>query len=69
MTQNERILRHMRDYGGITSREAFMEYGCTRLSARIKDLREAGHSIHATRETSLNRYGEHVSFARYTLAK
>lgn len=27
MNQRERILRHMRDYGGITQAEAFTEYG------------------------------------------
>lgn len=67
MTQNEKILRHLRDYGSITSMEAFTEYGCTRLSARIKDLRDAGHPIKSSRETAQNRYGDKVSFARYTM--
>lgn len=67
MTQNERILRHMRDHGGITSMEAYQEYGCTRLSARIKDLRDEGFNIKSIRETRKNRYDEKVSFSRYTL--
>lgn len=67
MTQNERILRHMQDFGSITSMEAFTEYGCTRLSARIKDLRDAGIPMAASRETRTNRYGEKVSFARYRI--
>lgn len=67
MTQNERILRHMQDFGSITSMEAFTEYGCTRLSARIKDLRDAGIPVQASRETRTNRYGEKVSFARYRI--
>lgn len=67
MTQNEKVLRHMQDFGSITSMDAFTEYGCTRLSARIKDLRDAGISINATRETRVNRYGEKVSFARYSI--
>lgn len=67
MTQNEKILRHLQDYGSITSMEAFTEYGCTRLSARIKDLRDAGHPIKSSWETAQNRYGDKVSFARYTM--
>ena len=31
----ECILRHLRDYGTITSWEAIQEYGCTRLSHYI----------------------------------
>lgn len=31
MTQCERILRHLRDYGSITQAEAMTEYGCYRL--------------------------------------
>lgn len=67
MTQNERILRHLRDYGSITQREATEEYGCQRLAARIGELRKAGYQINSKMETSKNRYGERVSYARYTL--
>lgn len=67
MTQNEKILRHLQDFGSITTMEAFTEYGCTRLSARIKDLRNDGHRIRTTFETAQNRYGDKVSYARYTL--
>ena len=67
MTQNEKILRHLQDFGSITTMEAFPEYGCTRLSARIKDLRNDGHRIRTTFETAQNRYGDKVSYARYTL--
>ena len=62
MTQNERVLRHMQDFGGISSMEAFQDYGVTRLSARISDLRKDGHKISAKRCTSWNRYGDKVSF-------
>lgn len=31
--------------GGITSLEALNQFGCLRLSARIKDLRDRGHKI------------------------
>ena len=69
MTQNERILRHLKDYGSITTWDAYAEYGVTRLSARIKDLRDAGFDIKSTWESRVNRYGEKVSFSRYTLGR
>lgn len=67
MTQNEKILLHMQTQGSITSMEAYEKYGCTRLSARIKDLRDEGHNIRTAFETSKNRYGDKVSYARYTM--
>lgn len=67
MTQNERILRHLRDFGSITQREATEEYGCQRLAARIGDLRKAGYKISKVTERSRNRYGEPVNYARYKL--
>ena len=39
MTQKDRILRHLKDYGHITSWESFSEYGITRLSAIIYNLK------------------------------
>ena len=67
MTQCERILRHFKDYGSITSREAMNEYGIMRLASRISDLRKLGYDITVTTETSKNRYGEPTSYARYSM--
>lgn len=47
MTQEERVLRHMKQFDGITSWEAFCDYGITRLSAKIFNLRERGYKIEA----------------------
>ena len=69
MTQTQKILQHLRDHGSITSMEAYEHFGCTRLSARIKDLRDEGHSIASDWETGENRDGVKVSYARYRLAE
>lgn len=69
MTQADRILRHLRDYGSITPVDALREYGCMRLGARIYDLKRQGHDIRTERETALNRYGERTSFARYRMGE
>lgn len=45
MTQCKKIHEYMKKYGSITSLEAFRDIGCTRLSARIHDLREQGVKI------------------------
>ena len=67
MTQCERILRHLQDYGSITQAEAVTEYGCYRLGARIWDLRAQGGPINSETVTGKNRYGERMWFARYSL--
>ena len=67
MTQCERVLRHMRDYGSITSAEAITEYGIYRLASRISDLKKQGIPIEKEMVSGKNRYGEPTSFARYSL--
>lgn len=67
MTQDEKILSFMKENGSITPLEAMAEFGCMRLAARIADLRSQGIAITRKMERSRNRYGETVSFARYSL--
>ena len=45
ISQNAKILAHLKTGAPITPVGALKLYGCFRLSARIKDLREAGHNI------------------------
>ena len=51
----------MKTNNGITSMDAF-RLGCTRLAARIADLRADGYDIYTERVTE-----NHVTFARYHL--
>ena len=67
MTQCDRILEYMTKRGSITSAEAINELGCYRLASRIHDLRDRGYDIVKTMVSAENRYGDIVSFARYTL--
>lgn len=69
MNQCETILRHLRDYGSITSLEAMQEYGIMRLGARIWDLKAQGVPIKSETVTGKNRYGERTCFARYSIIK
>lgn len=63
-TQEKQIERHLKQYGSITSWEAFEKYGITRLSARIYNLRKY-HNILAKQMTTTNRYGNTVNYVRY----
>ena len=64
-TQKERIVRYIRDFGSITTKDAFNDLGIARLSARIFELKEDGYAFEETWETGKNRYGEAVSFKRF----
>lgn len=67
MTQCERVLDHLQRFGGITAWEAMRDYGIMRLGARVFDLKAQGYDVRRTMESSKNRYGEPVSYARYYL--
>jgi hypothetical protein len=68
-TQCEKILRHLKDYGSITSVTAMHEYGVMRLASRISDLRGQGVNIIAETVSGKNRYGETIHYAVYRLAE
>lgn len=67
MTQCERIVRHLNDYGSLTSLEAVNEYGILRLASRVNDLKRRGVSIKTEYKTGKNRYGETTRYAVYKL--
>lgn len=67
MTQCDRVLKYMQDFGTITPLQALGDLGVMRLGARIWDLRQDGHKITRRMVSAKNRYGEIVSFAEYKL--
>lgn len=67
MTQCERVLQYMQDFGSINPMQALGDLGCYRLGARIYDLRQDGHHITRRMVSAKNRYGESVSYAEYRL--
>lgn len=68
MTQRERIINYIREFGSISTREAFNDLGIARLGARIFELKKEGYSFTEEWEESKNRYGEQASFKRFYLA-
>lgn len=68
-TQCDKVLRHLKDHGSITSFEAFNEYGILRLASRINDLRAQGIAIVSETATGKNRYEETTHYSVYRLAE
>lgn len=66
--QRQRIINYIREFGSITSKEAYDDLGITQLATRIKELKEQGYEFKTKWENSKNRYGERVDFKRYYLA-
>ncbi|MGC3025860.1 helix-turn-helix domain-containing protein [Burkholderia sp. DN3021] len=46
MTQEDKILKHLRTAGSITQREALMDLSIQSLTRRITTLRDRGFNIH-----------------------
>ena len=69
MTQNERLLNYLDLNDGIHPLIAWTNLGIYRLSARIKDLRNAGNRITRDSITVVNQFGEECRVAFYRLAK
>lgn len=62
-----RIIAYMKKHRGITSQDAFKDLGITRLSARIKELRDSGYNISTIMVDGTNRYGEPIRYGLYKL--
>ncbi|MDE5995986.1 MAG: helix-turn-helix domain-containing protein [Eubacterium sp.] len=68
-SQCERIIDYINEFGSITTSEAFDDLGCTRLASRIHDLKRKGYEFNKQYEKGKNRYGDSVSYIRYSLKK
>lgn len=66
-TQTQDVIEHLVRYGHITSMEAIMKYGCTRLSAVIFNCRKRGYEIETKRLNVKNRRGSNSPIAEYIL--
>ena len=67
VTQCDRVLIYIRDFGSITALDAMRDLGVMRLAARISDLKRQGYRIDSRSEVVVNRYEERVSIKRYFL--
>lgn len=65
--QKEAVLYHLQQFQTITSLEAIKEYGATRLSGIIFNLRKDGYNIQSLPFIRKNRFGNTVTLAKYYL--
>lgn len=70
MTKTKAIKQHLEEKGNITSWGAIKEYGATRLSAIIYNLRYKYNMNIVNQEVVFtDRYGTKSSYAKYILVK
>ena len=70
MTQNEMILKHLKNHKkGLTAMQALNKFGCMRLASRISDLRHMGYDISREMIAVKNRDGETCHVANYKLVE
>ena len=67
VTQRDRVLQYIKDFGSITSWEAYSELGITQMGARIFELKDRGYNFEKERVNTKNRYGDQTHFDRYKL--
>lgn len=67
MNKTNAVALHLLEKGNITSWEAIQQYGATRLSAIIFNLRERGMNIRTERIDFTDRFGSKASYAKYIL--
>lgn len=67
ITQKDRILQYIREFGSISSWEAYSDLGITQLGARIDQLKKEGYEFKTEWESSTNRYGDKTDYKRYYL--
>lgn len=63
-SQTAQILNYLRNHGSITPLIALKRFGCFRLAARIRDLRDEGYCINAV---MITRRGKR--YAAYSLVE
>lgn len=67
-SQKDAVLQHLKANGSITSMEAIENYGATRLSAIIYNLRyKEGYIIETHMMVGKTRFGNTCEYARYVL--
>lgn len=67
LTQRDRVLQYIKDFGCITSWEAYTELGITQLATRVYELKKLGYKFENTRVHTTNRYGNYTHYDEYRL--
>lgn len=60
----EKVLDYINEFGSITTFQAFMDLGCTRLSEYIRELR-LEYNINDEWMEGINRFGKKIKYKKY----
>jgi hypothetical protein len=66
-TQCQRVLDYIRQFGSITSLQAYADLSVTQLGARLYELKEQGYEFTKERINTTNRFGEPTHYDKYKL--
>ena len=66
ISQKQRVIKYIKDFGSITTFQAYSDLGVTRLSAVMYNKKKDGIKVKTETEKGKNRYGEDTYFARYS---
>lgn len=64
-THKKQVFNHMMTHGFISDMVARDNYGCTRVGARIYDLRKEGVNIESVRVPFINQNGHRGQYCQY----
>lgn len=67
MNKTKAVLQWLQTGAGISSMEATKQFGATRLSAIIFNLKRKGYNIETVTCEGTDRFGNKMQFARYYL--
>ena len=67
MTQCDKVIAYINNFGSITTMDAFMDLGITRLASRIHELTKRGYEFDKKYVHKKNRYGEPIHYLKYSL--
>ena len=67
ITQRDRVLQYIRDFGYITSWQAYADLSITQLGTRIYELKERGYVFKKERVYTKNRMDEDTHYDKYML--
>ena len=67
MNKTKAVLDWLKTHASISSMEAVQNFGATRLSVIIFNLRKRGYNIETVKCEGTDRFGNKMTFARYYL--
>lgn len=69
VTQRDRVLQYIREFGSISSFQAYVDLGITQLGTRIFELKDMGYKFRKERVKTTNRFGKPTHFDKYYLVE